>query len=190
MIATVTAEQGGTQGEPYGSDPKGILMFDENGRYTLVLLRPDLPTFGSSNRTTGTPEENRAVVQGSIAHLVPTRSRVAPPSSCASRPLRFQTGTEPSRNGRSRSQGANSSTRSQRRRVGAPPNWSGPGSSRGQHPAKTTVVGEQRGGFDAKHTVSPRFSGKHVLGRPRLCPKSLRNRRGWRPCRPISKGGW
>jgi hypothetical protein len=68
-IATVTAEQGETQVEPYGSNPKGILMFDENGRYTLVLLRPDLPRFASSNRTAGTPEENRAVVQGSIAHF-------------------------------------------------------------------------------------------------------------------------
>ena len=44
-------------------------MFDENGRYTLILLRPDLPPFGSNNRTAGTPEENRAVVQGSIAHF-------------------------------------------------------------------------------------------------------------------------
>jgi hypothetical protein len=68
-IVTVTAEQGETQVEPYGSNPKGILMFDENGRYSLVLLRPDLPTFASSNRTAGTPEENRAVVEGSIAHF-------------------------------------------------------------------------------------------------------------------------
>jgi Lipocalin-like domain len=67
-IVTVTAEEGGTQVEPYGSNPKGILMFDENGRYSLVLLRPDLPMFASSNRTAGTPEENMAVVEGSIAH--------------------------------------------------------------------------------------------------------------------------
>lgn len=67
--ASVTAEQGGTQVEPYGSDPQGVLMFDEDGRYALVLLRPDLPTFASDNRTAGTPEENRAVVQGSIAHF-------------------------------------------------------------------------------------------------------------------------
>ena len=68
-IALIRAEQGGTKVDPYGSDPKGILMFDENGHYTLVLLRPDLPTFASNNRTAGTPEENRAVVQGSIAHF-------------------------------------------------------------------------------------------------------------------------
>lgn len=68
-IASATAEQGATTVEPYGSNPKGTLMFDENGSYSLVLLRPDLPTFASNNRTAGTQEENKAVVQGSIAHF-------------------------------------------------------------------------------------------------------------------------
>jgi Lipocalin-like domain len=68
-IASVTAEQGETTVEPYGADPEGILMLDETGRYALVLLRPDLPTFASNNRTSGTQEENKAVVQGSIAHF-------------------------------------------------------------------------------------------------------------------------
>jgi hypothetical protein len=68
-IGSVTAEQGETTVEPYGAEPEGILMFDESGRYALVLLRPDLPTFGSNNRTEGTQEENGAVVQGSIAHF-------------------------------------------------------------------------------------------------------------------------
>lgn len=68
-VASVTSEQDGTEIEPFGSDPKGILMFDENGRYALVLLRPDLPTFASNNRTAGTPEENSAVAKGSIGHF-------------------------------------------------------------------------------------------------------------------------
>jgi hypothetical protein len=68
-IASVTAEQGATKLEPYGSDPKGMLMLDENGRYALMVLRPDLPRFASNNRTAGTPEENRAIAQGSIAHF-------------------------------------------------------------------------------------------------------------------------
>jgi Lipocalin-like domain len=68
-VASVTSEQGGTELKPFGSDPKGILMLDENGRYALMLLRPDLPTFASNNRTAGTPEENSAIVEGSIAHF-------------------------------------------------------------------------------------------------------------------------
>ena len=68
-VASVTSEQGGTELEPFGSDPKGILMLDENGRYALMVLRPDLPTFASNNRAAGTPEENSAIVEGSIAHF-------------------------------------------------------------------------------------------------------------------------
>jgi hypothetical protein len=68
-VASVAAEQDGSETQPYGADPKGILMLDDSGRYALVLLRADLPAFASENRTAGTPEENRAVGQGSIAHF-------------------------------------------------------------------------------------------------------------------------
>jgi hypothetical protein len=68
-IASVTAEQSETRVELFGSDPQGILVLDENGRYALMVLRPDLPAFASNDRTAGTLEENRAVVQGSIAHF-------------------------------------------------------------------------------------------------------------------------
>jgi hypothetical protein len=69
MAVSVVADQGGNKVEPYGSNPKGTLTFSESGRYTLILLRSDLPKFASNNRVTGTPEENKAVVQGSIAHF-------------------------------------------------------------------------------------------------------------------------
>ena len=55
--------------EPYGPNPKALLMFDDKGRYTSLIVRSDLPKFASNNRTTGTPEENKAVVQGSNAHF-------------------------------------------------------------------------------------------------------------------------
>jgi hypothetical protein len=42
-------------------------MFDQNGRVSLVLTRSDLPKFASDNRQAGTPEQNKAIVQGSIA---------------------------------------------------------------------------------------------------------------------------
>ncbi len=35
----------------------------------LVIVRSDLPKIASNNRMAGTPEENRAVVEGSIAHF-------------------------------------------------------------------------------------------------------------------------
>jgi hypothetical protein len=57
-----------TDGKPvWGSNPIGLLIFTENGSYSTQLMRSDLPTFSSKNRTKGTPEENKAVVIGSIA---------------------------------------------------------------------------------------------------------------------------
>jgi hypothetical protein len=53
----------------YGPNPKGLVIFDSNGRYALVNARSDLAKFSSNNRTQGTPEENKAVVLGSIAHF-------------------------------------------------------------------------------------------------------------------------
>jgi len=63
-----TVDQGGKKVEPFGPDGKGILIFGSDGRYALINLRSGLPKFASGNRTTGTPDENKAIVEGSIAH--------------------------------------------------------------------------------------------------------------------------
>lgn len=62
-------EQYGNKLEPFGSDPKGMVVYDSGGRFILVLQRGSLPKFASNNRMTGTAEENRAIVQGSIAYF-------------------------------------------------------------------------------------------------------------------------
>jgi len=62
-------DQGGTKSEPFGPDAKGSVIFTNNGRLALVITRADLPKFASNNRTTGTAEENKAAVQGSIAYF-------------------------------------------------------------------------------------------------------------------------
>ena len=63
------AEQGGAKSEPYGPSPQGMLIFEANGHYGLVLSRKDVPKFASNNRTNGTPDENKAAVQGTISHF-------------------------------------------------------------------------------------------------------------------------
>lgn len=68
LVSSVT-EQGGTKTEPYGPNAKGIMIVDANGRYVNVAMRAVLPKFASNNRATGTPEENEAIVGGSIAHF-------------------------------------------------------------------------------------------------------------------------
>jgi hypothetical protein len=51
----------------YGPNPQGQQILDANGRYSLIITRSDIPKFASNNREAGTPEENKAAVQGSIA---------------------------------------------------------------------------------------------------------------------------
>src|SRR5215475_6884386 len=55
--------------DAFGPTPKGVLIFDANGRYSLQLLRPDLPKYASNNRTKGTPAEYKATVEGSLSYF-------------------------------------------------------------------------------------------------------------------------
>ena len=50
----------------WGANPKGLLIFTGNGYFSSQIVRSDLPKFASKNRAQGTPEENKAVVLGSI----------------------------------------------------------------------------------------------------------------------------
>jgi len=63
---TNTAPDGDTV-QPFGRTPQGIAMFDSN--FAIVNARSDLPKFASGNRMRGTAEENKAIVQGSLALL-------------------------------------------------------------------------------------------------------------------------
>ena len=68
-LVSVVTEQGGNKTDTYGPNPKGILMVDANGRYVITFARADLPKVASNNRTTATPEENKAIVGGSLTHF-------------------------------------------------------------------------------------------------------------------------
>ena len=68
LVSTV-ASQGDTKIETFGPNPSGTLMFGSDGHYALIFLRRDLPKIASNNRTSETPDEIRAIAQGSIAHF-------------------------------------------------------------------------------------------------------------------------
>jgi hypothetical protein len=53
----------------YGPGPQGLASFDSSGHYILMTARRGQAKFASNNRNEGTGEENKAVVQGSIAHF-------------------------------------------------------------------------------------------------------------------------
>jgi hypothetical protein len=68
-VSIIVTGPDGRRSEPFGPNPNSILTFDANGRFVLVNTRPDLPKFASNNRAQGTAEENKAIVQGSIAYF-------------------------------------------------------------------------------------------------------------------------
>ena len=67
LISSDTVRPDGIKIPTFGDDPKGIIIFTSDGRFIYLLSRSDLPKFASNNRNTGSLEENKAVVQGSIA---------------------------------------------------------------------------------------------------------------------------
>jgi Lipocalin-like domain len=68
-LVSITLEKDGTKTDFYGPNPQGQIMYDANGHFSLIITRSDLPKFASNNRQAGTPEENKAIVQGSLAYF-------------------------------------------------------------------------------------------------------------------------
>ena len=68
LVSSVT-EKDGTRTDQFGAGAKGMLTLDADGRFMLTIIGPNLPSFASNSRATGTPEENKAVVSKSIAMI-------------------------------------------------------------------------------------------------------------------------
>ncbi len=66
LTSGVNIQADGTRTEEYAPND-GFLTFDTTGHFSQQLLRTDLPKFASNNRATGTADENRAVMKGSLS---------------------------------------------------------------------------------------------------------------------------
>jgi Lipocalin-like domain len=69
MVSTKNKFPDGRIEDAQGPNPRGILMFDANGRFAFMNMRATLPKFTSNNRMAASAEEYKAVVQGSIAYF-------------------------------------------------------------------------------------------------------------------------
>lgn len=58
----------GTKTQPFGPKPGGHLTFGADGRFFWLITRPGRAKFASGRRDQGTPDENKATVQGSLAY--------------------------------------------------------------------------------------------------------------------------
>ena len=68
LVSSIT-EQGGNKSDTFGPDAKGVLVYDGSGRYVITFIGANLPKFASNNRATGTADENKAIVGGSLTHF-------------------------------------------------------------------------------------------------------------------------
>jgi hypothetical protein len=70
MLVSVYIEApDGSRLDAFGANPTGILIMDGNGRISVQFIGSDLPKFASNDRLDGTPEENKAVVQGILCYF-------------------------------------------------------------------------------------------------------------------------
>jgi len=69
-LVSVTADlANGSKSEPFGADPKGIIIFTPDGHFALFQSRAELPKIASNDRAKATAEEAAAIIAGSIAYF-------------------------------------------------------------------------------------------------------------------------
>jgi Lipocalin-like domain len=67
FVSALDVKADGSKTDRWGSNPKGIFMFDTHGHFAQFITRSDLPKFAGKTGTSGTVEENKAVMAGFVA---------------------------------------------------------------------------------------------------------------------------
>jgi hypothetical protein len=65
LVSINNTSPDGKKVQTYGPND-GALILGASGSFVQVLVRSDLPKFASNSRNTGSPDENKAIVQGSL----------------------------------------------------------------------------------------------------------------------------
>src|SRR5580700_8875556 len=69
LVSIIATDKAGNKSDRRGPNPKGLLIFDASGRYSILTSRAELPNFKIDNVNQGTPEENKAVMTGMFANV-------------------------------------------------------------------------------------------------------------------------
>src|SRR5260370_35899458 len=69
LVSIIATDKAGNKSDRRGPNPKGLLIFEADGRYSILTSRSDIPNFKVDNVNQGTAEEYNAVVTGMIAHV-------------------------------------------------------------------------------------------------------------------------
>jgi hypothetical protein len=66
LVSNHTVTSDSKKAENFGANPKGMLIFDANGHFSVIVMRADLPKFAAKTNREGTPAEYKAVGQGML----------------------------------------------------------------------------------------------------------------------------
>lgn len=69
LVAADIEHPDGTRARDYGAAPRGLLLIDAHGHYSLQIFKAERPKFVSGDKGAGTPDEYRAAVMGSSTHF-------------------------------------------------------------------------------------------------------------------------
>jgi hypothetical protein len=67
FVSALDVHPDGKKTDRWGSNPKGIFMFDSHGHFTQFITRSDLPKFAAGSVDKGTADEAKAVLAGFVA---------------------------------------------------------------------------------------------------------------------------
>jgi hypothetical protein len=68
LVSVTSAMDDGKTAEPFGASPKGVIIFANDGHFSLFQSRAELPKIAANDRAKATPEEAQGIVASSIAY--------------------------------------------------------------------------------------------------------------------------
>jgi len=69
LVSIIATDKAGGKSDRRGPNPKGLLIFEANGHYSILTSRSDLPNFKVDNVNQGTAEEYKTVMMGMFANV-------------------------------------------------------------------------------------------------------------------------
>lgn len=68
LVAADVIRPNASRARDYGAAPKGLLIIDDEGRYSLQIFKSERVKFASANKQSATPTEYESAVLGSSTH--------------------------------------------------------------------------------------------------------------------------
>lgn len=69
LVAADVLHPDGSRSHDYGDAPKGLLLIDRMGHYSLQIFRADRPRFASPDKAKASAQEYRAATMGASTHF-------------------------------------------------------------------------------------------------------------------------